>query len=465
MAASTTERRRPRRGTRAHRPASTSSWLRLTALVFAPVAAAATLYIGRIHLVWLVSAYGALSLARVTAQALMAARVRRRRPALLGRPMVSIVVATLNPDPDRFDDVLASLASQNWPNLEIIVVDDGSDEPHLVRRTAEHFGARHVYQPNAGKRHAMHRAFGMLHPASRYVLTGDDDTVWHPDATADLVAALQQNRVGATTGHVATLNPHDTWLTRVTAIRYWVAFQIERAAQSFYGAVTCVSGPLGGYRRYLIEAVADDFVNQRFLGRPCTFGDDRHLTNLVLARGYRVTYCQAQAWTEVPGHMGKYLKQQKRWGKSHWREMIWTFRALPLHSPMLAADWALTLLLPFLLIASMAWYAWSAAVDSPVYLAGFAAMVVAMSIVRAVPAVAATRDPSFLWWMPFFSLFHLFVLLPLKFISLATVADGSWGTRAAATAPAAPLYELHDAVTEQLPRIPAQRIKAASDVG
>jgi hyaluronan synthase len=303
----------------------------------------------------------------------------------------------------------------------------------------------------------------MLHPATRYVLTGDDDTVWHPDATRHLVAALQRDRVGATTGHVATLNPRDTWLTRVTAIRYWVAFQIERAAQSYYGAVTCVSGPLGGYRRYLIDQIGDDFVNQRFLRRPCTFGDDRHLTNLVLARGYQVTYSRAQAWTEVPGRMRKYLKQQKRWGKSHWREMIWTAKALPLHSPMLAADWALTLLLPFLLVASMAWYAWSAVTDSPLYLAGFAAMVVAMSIVRAVPAVVATRDPSFLWWMPFFSVFHLFVLLPLKFVSLVTVADGSWGTRAIG-APAQRVFELHEAATEEFARIPVQRTPEATDV-
>lgn len=408
------------------------AWTRITLFVFLPVAILAALYVQRLHFVWLLSAYGALSVARVVVQSTLAAVVRRRRYPLRDAPMVSIIVAVLNEPIDTFDRAMRSLAAQQYPNFEVIVVDDGSDDWRANRAVCERYGFRYVWQPNAGKRHAMFRAFDMMHPSSVFVLTGDSDTIWAPDATAQMVATMQSSRrIGAATGHVDTLNPADTWLTRVTAVRYWMAFEVERAALGFFGAVTCVSGPLGIYRRNLIEQIKVPFIEQTFLGRECTFGDDRHLTNLVLRLGYRVAYARAHAWTEVPGDLPKYLRQQTRWGKSHWREMLWTWGALPHHSLFLAADWALTALLPFLLVGSMVWYAYASVAHGPMYLVAFLGMVALMGGVRAVPALIATRDPWVLL-LVVFGLFHLAVLLPLKFWSLATVARGAWGTRCAA---------------------------------
>lgn len=429
--------RRPRRGA-GRRPLW--AWTRITLFVFAPIAGVAALYVGRLHIAWMISAYGALSLARIVSQSVMAAEVRARQRDVRGEPMVSIVVATLLEASklDSFDRALQALARQDWPRYEVLVVDDGSDAEAAegIARLCAAYGFRHFRQDNAGKRVAMKLAFDHLDSQSRFVLTGDDDTVWRRSATRRLVASMQSDpRIGATTGHVATLNADESWLTRLIAVRYWVAFQVERASQGYFGTVTCVSGPLGGYRRDLIDRIKDAFVSQRFLGRPCTFGDDRHLTNLVLGLGYRVDYSAAEAYTEVPATFRKYRKQQTRWGKSLWREMIWTFKVLPQHSLYLAADWALTLLLPFLLVASIGWYLYGAVTDTPAYLLGFAATVLVMATIRAIPAVVATRDARFLWMMPVFSVFHLAVLLPLKFVSLATVGAGGWGTRHA-TAPA-----------------------------
>lgn len=409
------------------------AWARITIFVFLPVAALAALYVQRLHFVWLLSAYGALSVTRVTTQSALATVVRRRRQTLRDTPMVSIIVAVLNEPIETFDRAMRSLAAQHYPNFEVIVVDDGSTDRAANREVCDRYGLQYVWQANAGKRHAMYRAFDMMDPATVFVLTGDSDTIWAPDATAQMVATMQSSRrIGAATGHVDTLNPADTWLTRVTAVRYWMAFEVERAAQGFFGVVSCVSGPLGIYRRNLIDQVKDQFVTQTFLGRECTFGDDRHLTNLVLRLGYRVAYSRAHAWTEVPGDLRKYLRQQTRWGKSHWREMLWTWSALPHHGLFLAADWALTVLLPFLLVGSTAWYVYAAVAYGPMHLALFLGMIVLMGFVRAVPALVATRDPWVLL-LVVFGLFHLTVLLPLKFWSLVTMTRGAWGTRSAAS--------------------------------
>ena len=86
------------------------------------------------------------------------------------------------------------------------------------------------------------------------------------------------------------------------AVRYFVAFRVCKAAESIFGAVTCCSGCFSAYRREAIAPVLERWENQRFLGRPATYGDDRSLTNFVL-RKWKVTYDElARSRTIVPAH-------------------------------------------------------------------------------------------------------------------------------------------------------------------
>jgi hyaluronan synthase/N-acetylglucosaminyltransferase len=406
------------------------AWVRIALVTGLPFVALVAVYISRLHLPWLVlSAYGLVSIGRVIVQSFAAATVRRRRFRLKSAPMISIVVAVRNEEPQLFDEAMRSLAAQRWPHFEVIVVDDGSDEPASNRALAEELGFQYYYQANAGKRRALYRGFQHMDPDSVYVLTSDSDTVWRDDAIYAMVATLQSDdRLGAVTGHVSTLNPRDTWLTQLTSRRYWLAFEVERAAQGRFGAVTCVSGPLGGYRRDLIEQVKDRFVGQRFLGRVCTFGDDRHLTNLVLGLGYRVAYSRAEAWTQVPSRVIPYLRQQIRWSRSFWRESLWTVRALPYHGLWLTFDCLLTILLPFQLIFTAAWYIWMGSTAHVSYLFAFVLTVAVISLIRIAPAILATRRVDFLILL-LFGLFHITVLLPLRFVALATMGWGGWGSR------------------------------------
>lgn len=391
-------------------------------------------YVMRWSALWMVSVYGAVAAARVISQSIIAVKVRERaRHDRVTTPCkVSIVVAVWNEPAEILDRALHSLSRQHWDDYEVIVVDDGSDDPSIVRGLCDRYGFRWFYQKNAGKRHAMYRAFNMLHPKSRFVLTADSDTIWDRWVIHDMVAGLQTQHAAAGAGFVGVRTPETNWLTRVTGCRYWVASQVERASQGQYGTIMCISGPLGIYRRKIIDEIKDDFVNQTFLGRECTFGDDRHLTNLVLRRGHKVVYTRAKAWTEVPETFPKYIRQQVRWGKSHWREMFWTVAALPKHSIYLAYEWLLALLMPFLLLTSVTYCLVQLIATGEVgYLAHLGIAILVMGTVRAVAAFASTRDPWYFLLIPY-GVLHLFVLLPLKFWSLATISRGHWGTRSAA---------------------------------
>ncbi|OCT56978.1 hypothetical protein XELAEV_180041603mg, partial [Xenopus laevis] len=115
----------------------------------------------------------------------------------------------------------------------------------------------------------------------------DSDTKLDPLATLELVKVLESNdRYGAVGGDVRILNLNDSYISFMSSLRYWIAFNIERACQSYFDCVSCISGPLGLYRNDLLQTFLESWYNQKFLGTHCTFGDDRHLTNRMLSIGY-----------------------------------------------------------------------------------------------------------------------------------------------------------------------------------
>lgn len=83
---------------------------------------------------------------------------------------------------------LASLFAQTYPDVEVVVVDDGSTDD-LDRALAPHRGKfRLVRQENRGGPVARNRGF--RESSGDLVLFSDADIVWRPDALAKLADAL-----------------------------------------------------------------------------------------------------------------------------------------------------------------------------------------------------------------------------------------------------------------------------------
>src|SRR5690606_9286454 len=67
----------------------------------------------------------------------------------------------------------------------------------------------------------------------------------------------------------------------------------------------------------------DEWLEQRFLGRPATIGEDRALTNRVLRAGYLVKFqSNAIVLTEAPARVGQACRMLLRWARSNVRESI-----------------------------------------------------------------------------------------------------------------------------------------------
>ncbi|KAI7858147.1 nucleotide-diphospho-sugar transferase [Circinella umbellata] len=288
-------------------------------------------------------------------------------------------------------------------------------------------------QPHRGKRHAMYTAFRVLMAAGcDAVMSTDSDTRFDPQALIELERALYWHEdIGAAAGDVRIWNSGDGLLSFMSSLRYWMAFNIERAAQSFNRCVTCVSGPMGLYRTSVLAEVLDDWIKQRFLGMECTYGDDRHLTNRVLLRGHRVVYTHyAYCETETPTQFLRWFKQQTRWSKSFYRELIWNARSLHKHSPWMAAELFYQGVYPFVLLFSIFYILWA---HAPLVLAVWLVSLIAIACIKTIYSMIVSRSIRFLAF-PLYSIYYLMGLVPAKMWALVSLWDVGWGTSARSAA-------------------------------
>ena len=381
--------------------------------------------------------YGLVALSHIVVQMVLGDleyRRERRRVYGTATPSVTVVVPAYNEDPALLHRCLLSIDRQDYPDIEVIVIDDGSANVRDVLPVHDDFGSGRfqvLLQPrNTGKRNC--QAVVFAHARSEIVVTIDSDTVLDHRAIRTIVRRFDDPRVGAVSGSVEAINQRENLLTRLIAYRYWTAFNQERAAQSYFGVVLCASGPFSAYRRSIIDEVRERYVGQRFLGQPCTFGDDRHLTNLVLRLGHRVVYdAEARAHTHVPATLGAYVRQQTRWNKSFYRELLWTARFAHRRHGYMGIDLALQTVMPFALIVALAATAYTA-VEDPSSAWGYLAVLVGVGLIRALYGILRTGSLGFLLFT-LYGFLHIAVLLPVRIYALATVRQGHWGTREAST--------------------------------
>jgi hyaluronan synthase len=343
-----------------------------------------------------------------------------------------VVVPVYNEDLQVVLDCLRAVDRQDYPRVEALVVDDGSLNREDLLEILEQFSSdrfRVLLKANTGKRHSQHAV--LERARGEIVVTVDSDTLLDRNAISRIVEPFADPEIGAVTGDVRAENLSSNLLTRLIGYRYWTAFHQERAAQSLFAVVMCCSGPFSAYRREVLETVKDEYVTQRFLGETCTFGDDRHLTNLFLAAGTKVRFhARARCSTFVPTTLRQYVKQQVRWNKSFYREMLWTLRFAHRRHIYLGFDLLLQAALPFMLVVALGSVLYQAMASGPAHLANYLVLLVAIALGRAMYGLVRTRDPGFLLFVVY-GFIHVLVLMPVRLYALATLKRTGWGTRTA----------------------------------
>lgn len=243
-------------------------------------------------------------------------------------PFVSIIIPAYN-EGSLVEKAIKAAVESGYPQnkLEVICVDDGSkDDTFLYMQKAR---ARYpdnitlIKLPhNMGKRHALYNGF--KNAKGDIFITIDSDSIIEKGSINNIIAPFLENKqIGAVAGNVKVLNKNESLIPKMLSVSFILSFDFTRACQSTYGAVLCCPGAFSAYRADIVKGVVEQWLNERFLGQVCTYGEDRALTNLILKSGFYTVYQNnAVVYTKVPSSYDKLTKMYLRWERSNIRESI-----------------------------------------------------------------------------------------------------------------------------------------------
>jgi cellulose synthase/poly-beta-1,6-N-acetylglucosamine synthase-like glycosyltransferase len=218
-------------------------------------------------------------------------------------PPVTIVVPAYN-EAVGIERAVRSLATSDYPDFEVIVVDDGStdDTANIIDRLRLD-RVRVIRKENGGKASALNA--GIEASTAPVVVMVDGDTVFEPEALGRLVLPLGDPAVGAVSGNTKVGNRR-TLLGKWQHIEYVTGFNLDRRMYEVLQCTPTVPGAIGAFRRDALAEVGGV--------SGATLAEDTDLTLSIGRTGRRVLYAEdARAWTEAPSTLGDLWRQRYRW--------------------------------------------------------------------------------------------------------------------------------------------------------
>jgi hyaluronan synthase len=243
-------------------------------------------------------------------------------------PLVSVIMPAFNEE-ELIEKSIDSIFASRYPQdkIEVICINDGSTDLTFfyMRRAKRKYGDRLKivnFEKNLGKRKALY--IGFKKSRGEILVTVDTDSKIGRTAIRNIVVPIMKDeKTGSVGGRVAVLNEKENFLTRMLSIKYSISFNFGRAYQSMYGAVFCCPGALTAYRKSVLQQFMREWANQKFMDIPCTYGEDRALTTMILKAGYMTRFqSNAVVYTKVPSKFSKMIKMYLRWTRSYIRESV-----------------------------------------------------------------------------------------------------------------------------------------------
>jgi len=255
-------------------------------------------------------------------------------------PFVSVHVAAYN-EKRVIERLLNALAQLEYPEYEVVVVDDSTDESVQILegwRNQPRFKILHRTSRTGYKGGALSEALKVMDPRTEYVVVFDADSVPFADSIERLLPLFYRvsdgtsiRRFEAAFGRIEppsepgqvkrraevaavqsyqwhVLNKSESWLTEAVRAEYSGSYMIERPFQDAIGALKMIAGTA-----YMIRA---DVL--RDVGWGTSITEDWELTLKLYARGYKVIYTP---WAETPAEcvstFARLARQRMRWAEGH----------------------------------------------------------------------------------------------------------------------------------------------------
>lgn len=278
-------------------------------------------------------AFGLISLAYFPLS--IAFEFRRQKASFRDYPFVSVVIPAYN-EAKTIGRCVRSLLVSEYPQFEIVLVDDGSTDSTLaeMKKFSGQTGIKIISKENGGKASALNQGYELS--KGEIVIFVDADGIFGTDTIKRLIDAFVNEKVACCCGNDAPIGLPFI-MTKLQNLQAHVSTGYVRRALSCANCLPIVSGNIGAFRRSVLEEIG--LFKEGFIG------EDLELTWRVHKAGYRVAFePKALVRAEAPHTWRGLWKQRVRWA----RGFIQTMR---IHHDLLFRKSAFGLYLPVNAIA------------------------------------------------------------------------------------------------------------------
>ncbi len=247
--------------------------------------------------------------------------------------------------------VTAAAAGMDYPNYEVIVCDDSTDETTglLYEKWEGNEKVKILHRTNrAGfKGAALGNALEYMDPRTEYIVVFDADFVPYPDTLTlfakyfqvieekecrggkgsakewpsanEIVKGIQGEREGGVSGYKGktvaiqgyqwhVLNKSENWITRAVRSEFAGSYIIERSGGQVFGLLKQIAGSVYAINAKVLKEV----------GWGTSITEDFQLTLKLYERGYKVAYTPyIQAPSECVSTLKRLIRQRQRWAEGH----------------------------------------------------------------------------------------------------------------------------------------------------
>ncbi len=242
------------------------------------------------------------------------ARLASMKEFIRSNPSVSIVIAARNEE-NIIGATIESLLSIEYDNLEIILVDDHSDDgtcdralPYARRGLIKLYRNR-AHTGRFGRPSASNYGFRMA--GGDFIISVDADTTFDRDSLFHAVGPFYDPRVGVVAGNIKVGNTGESTWADLQAAEYLMSIDFWKRWTTAIGTTLMASGAFSAFRR---EVLADCGAWDPELA------EDADLSVKARKAGWKIHFAPgAVAMTHVPRTLAGLVKQRIRWEKGFLR--------------------------------------------------------------------------------------------------------------------------------------------------
>ncbi len=231
-------------------------------------------------------------------------------------PRVSVIIPAYNEE-KSIAKTIESILKSDYPDFEVIVVDDGSKDDTL--RIAENFSSDKVrvfHKKNGGKGTALN--FGIKKAKGKIIFTMDADTAVASQSMKNMVRFFKEDTVMCVTPAMVINKPKNI-LQRIQYTEYALGLFLRKAFSSLR-AIYIAPGAFSAYRKTFFDKFGGyDEKN---------ITEDLEMGLRIQSKGYHAENCpEAPAYTTAPDTFKSLLMQRRRWYFGQIRN-LWKYRRI-----------------------------------------------------------------------------------------------------------------------------------------